>query len=350
MRIAQVAPLFESVPPQGYGGTERVVSVLTEELVRLGHQVTLFASGDSRTRARLCAPCPRSLRLDRSCVDPMAYHALMYERVFQAAGDFDLIHFHTDYQHYALSRRYDTPVLHTHHGRLDMPELIPLFQEFREIPVVSISNAQRGPVPWLNWQATIYHGFPKNTHPYNATPSDYLVFLGRISPEKGLDEAVRIAVQVGMRLKVAAKIDPRDQQYYEQVAKPLMAHPLVEFIGEVGGQDKDRLLGDARALLFPINWPEPFGLVMIEALACGTPVIAYRRGSVPEVIEHGVTGFVVTTADEAAAAVGKLDTISRATCRQAFETRFSTARMADDYVSVYQRLVARARPPFAIAQ
>lgn len=349
MRIAQVAPLFESVPPQGYGGTERVVSVLTEELVRQGHQVTLFASGDSRTHAHLCAPCPRSLRLDPGCVDPLAYHALMYERVFQDAGNFDLIHFHTDYLHFALSRRHATPVLHTHHGRLDMPELVPLFQEFRDIPVVSISNAQRTPVPWLNWQATIYHGFPKNTHPFNAMPSDYLVFLGRISPEKGLDEAVRIATKVGLRLKVAAKIDPRDRHYYEQVAKPLMAHPLIEFIGEVGGRDKDRLLADARALLFPIDWPEPFGLVMIEALACGTPVIAYRRGSVPEIIEHGVTGFVVQTAEEAAAAVINIDTISRATCRRAFETRFSTTRMADDYVSVYQRLAARARRPLAVA-
>lgn len=350
MRIAQVAPLYESVPPQKYGGTERVVSVLTEELVRQGHQVTLFASGDSQTHARLCAPCPRALRTDPACVDPLAYHALMYERVFQEAGNFDLIHFHTDYQHFPLSRRCATPVLHTHHGRLDIPELIPLLQEFREIPSISISNAQRAPAPWINWQATIYHGLARNTHPFTAEPGDYLAFLGRVSPEKGLDEAVAIAERVGMPLKVAAKIDARDAHYYDTVARQVLAHPLVEFIGEVGGADKDRLLGNARAVLFPIRWPEPFGLVMIEALACGTPVIAYRRGSVPEIVEHGVTGFVVDDVAGAVAAVAQLDTISRAACRHAFETRFSTARMTEDYLGVYQRLVARARPSLAVAR
>ena len=350
MRIAQVAPLFESVPPQKYGGTERIVSVLTEELVRQGHQVTLFASGDSRTHARLCAACPRALRTDPECIDPLAYHALMYERVLQEAGNFDLIHFHTDYQHFSLSRRCATPVLHTHHGRLDIPELIPLLQEFRDIPTVSISHAQRTPVPWLNWQATIYHGLPKNTHPFTAHPEDYLAFLGRISPEKGLDEALQIAARVGMRLKVAAKIDPRDAHYFHAVAKDLLTHPLVDFIGEVGGVEKDRLLGNARAVLFPIRWPEPFGLVMIEALACGTPVIAYRRGSVPEIIEHGVTGFVVGDVAGAVAAIARLDTLSRPACRLAFETRFSTARMTEDYLGVYQHLVARTRPTLAVAR
>lgn len=348
MRIAQVAPLFESVPPRGYGGTERVVSYLTEELVRQGHQVTLFASGDSHTQARLCAPCARSLRSEAGGLDANAYHALMFERVFQESANFDIIHFHTDYQHFALSRRHDVPVVHTHHGRLDIPGLMPLFQEFREIPVVSISNHQRTPAPWLNWQATVYHGLPKSLHGFHADGGDYLAFLGRVSPEKGLDKAIEIAQRAGMPIKIAAKIDRHDAVYFEQVIRPLLRRPGVEFIGEVGGAEKDQLLGGARGLLFPIDWPEPFGLVMIEALACGTPVIAYPRGSVPEILEHGVTGFVVDDVEQAVAAVNKLDTLSRRQCRRAFEQRFSTQRMTDDYLAVYQDLIVGRRPALAV--
>lgn len=338
VRIAQVAPLFESVPPQGYGGTERVVSYLTEELVRQGHQVTLFASGDSVTKARLCAPCSRSLRLDRSCVEPNAYHTLMLEQVVQEAASFDIIHFHTDYQHYPLSRRIDTPIVHTHHGRLDIPELAPVFQEFRDIPVVSISNAQRNPVSWLNWQGTVYHGLPKNLYAFNDQPEDYLLFLGRISVEKRVDQAIEIARRAGMPIRIAAKVDPRDAEYFHSVAKPLLKDPIVDFVGEVGGKDKDELLRNARALLFPIDWPEPFGLVMIEALACGTPVIAYRRGSVPEILDHALTGYVVDSIEQAVEAVRQIGAIDRRQCRRVFEQRFSNVRMTHDYLKVYQGL------------
>lgn len=338
MRIAQVAPLFESVPPRGYGGTERVVSYLTEELVRQGHQVTLFASGDSVTKARLFAPCARSLRTEISCFDANAYHVLMCERVFQEVAQFDIIHFHTDYQHFPLSRRHDTPVVHTHHGRLDLPDLFPIYQEFREIPFVSISNDQRRPIPWGNWQATVYHGLPKNLHSLRDGAGNYLAFLGRVSPEKGLEEAIEIARRFGMPLKIAAKIDKNDHAYYERI-KPLLALSFVEFLGEVGGAEKDAFLGNAYAMLFPINWPEPFGLVMIEAMACGTPTVAFRRGSVPEVLDHGITGFIVDDIPQALDALGRVDTLNRRQIRKVFETRFSTQRMADDYLSVYHRLI-----------
>lgn len=343
MRIAQVAPLFESVPPKGYGGTERVVHSLTEELMRQGHEVTLFASGDSQTNARLCAPCARSLRTDGICFDPTAYHVLMLEQVWQQARHFDLIHFHCDWVPFLLARRLDVPSVHTMHGRLDMPELAGLFQEFRELPVVSISDAQRAPVPWLNWQATVYHGLPAQPYTFREHPEDYLVFLGRISPEKGVDTAIEIARRAGMSLKIAAKVDARDRRYYDEVVRPLLKTPGVEYIGEVGAREKDVLLGGARALLFPIDWPEPFGLVMIEALACGTPVIGYRRGSVPEIIEHGKTGFIVDDVSDAVAAVERLDALSRATCRQAYDERFSPARMSHNYLAVYQGLVAGTR-------
>lgn len=348
MKIAQVAPLFESVPPQGYGGTERVVSCLTEELVRQGHQVTLFASGDSVTKARLCAPCPRSLRRDASCVEPNAYHTLMLERVYQEASAFDLVHFHTDSLHLPLSRRLRAPVVYTLHGRLDLPELAPLFQEFREIPYVSISNAQREPLPWVNWQATVYHGLARSTYTFRERPGDYLAFVGRISPEKQVDHAIEIARRAGLPLRIAAKVDPRDAAYYDCVAKLWLHDPMVEFLGEIGGREKDALLGNARALLFPIDWPEPFGLVMIEALACGTPVVAYRRGSVPEVLEHGRTGFIVDGIDEAVAAVARIGEIDRRQCRSAFEQRFSARRMVNDYLSVYQSLVFGDRQPVAV--
>ncbi len=343
MRIAQVAPLLESVPPKGYGGTERVVHSLTEELIHQGHEVTLFASGDSQTNARLCAPCPRSLRTDSSCFDPLAYQVLMLEQVWQEARHFDLIHFHCDWVPFLLTRRLSVPSVHTLHGRLDPPELASLFQEFRDMPVVSISNAQRAPVPWLNWQATVYHGLPAQSYTYQERPGQYLAFLGRISPEKGVDTAIEIARRAGMPLKIAAKVDQRDRRYYDEVVKPLLKTPGVEYIGEVGPRDKDVLLGGARALLFSIDWPEPFGLVMIEALACGTPVIGYRRGSVPEIIEHGKTGFIVDGVAEAVTAIARVERLSRADCRRAYEQRFSPARMTDDYLAVYQGLVAGTR-------
>ncbi|HEX7182183.1 MAG TPA: glycosyltransferase family 4 protein [Thermoanaerobaculia bacterium] len=343
MRIAQVAPLYESVPPQLYGGTERVVSYLTEELVRQGHEVTLFASGDSETRARLVASCPRSLRLSSDCVDQFVHHVVMLEEVFRRAESFDIIHFHIDYFHFPLSRRHPS-VRHvtTLHGRLDIPDLVPLYLEFPEMPVVSISDNQRKPLPWLNWVATVHHGLPPDLQTWKDEPGDHLLFLGRISEEKRPDLAIEIARRAGMPLKIAAKVDDADQAYFEEVIQPLLAQPGVEFLGEVGEQEKGGLLGGARALLFPIDWPEPFGMVMIEALACGTPVIAFRRGSVPEVMEPGRTGFICESADEAVAAVGRLPEISRRECRRVFEERFTAGRMARDYVKIYERLLREA--------
>jgi glycosyltransferase involved in cell wall biosynthesis len=340
MRIAQVSPLYESVPPQGYGGTERVVSYLTEELVRLGHEVTLFASGDSRTAACLVPGSPRSLRLNH-CIDPIAPHILMSEKVYQQADRYDLIHFHIDYLHYPLSRQHDRPQVTTLHGRLDIPELAPLYREFRDMPVISISNAQRQPLPLASWQGTVYHGLPLDLHTFRPEAGRYLAFLGRISPEKRLDRAIAIARQIGMPLRVAAKIDKADREYFAEKIAPLMKDPLVEYVGEVGGRDKDEFLGNACAVLFPIDWPEPFGLVMIEALACGTPVIAWRCGSVPEVIDHGITGYIVESLDEAVAAVAKVASLDRGRIRQVFERRFSVERMARDYLAIYRRLAAR---------
>jgi glycosyltransferase involved in cell wall biosynthesis len=341
--IAQVAPLYESVPPHLYGGTERVVSWLTEELVRLGHDVTLFASGDSVTRAKLVAPCPRALRLDASCVDQLAVHLVMLEQVFRDPGQFDVIHFHCDYLHFPFSRRQRCTHVTTLHGRLDIPELQPLYREYRRVPVISISDAQRQPLPRLNWQGTVHHGMPRDLHPFSEGPGEYLAFLGRVSPEKGLDRAIAVAQRVGMPLKIAAKVDRTDRDYFEERIKPLLrkAAPLAEFVGEVGGPAKDEFLGRAAALLFPIDWPEPFGLVMIEAMACGTPVIAFRRGSVPEVMEDAVTGFVVDSVEEAVAAVGRLGELSRRRCREAFEQRYDVGRMARDYVAIYRRLARR---------
>jgi glycosyltransferase involved in cell wall biosynthesis len=321
------------------------VSWLTEELVRQGHDVTLFASGDSVTTARLVAPCERALRLDPGRVDHLAMHLLLLEEVFRDPGRFDVVHFHCDYLHLPFSRRQRCTHVTTLHGRLDIPELPLLYREYRGVPVVSISHAQRRPLPWLNWQATVYHGLPPGLHPFYEKPGDYLAFLGRISPEKGVARAIEIARRVGMPLRAAAKVDRADRDYYELVIKPLLKEsaPLVEFVGEVGGRDKDELLGRAAAVLFPIDWPEPFGLVMIEALACGTPVIAFRRGSVPEVMDDGVTGFVVDDVDGAVRAVGRLGELSRRRCRAAFERRFGAARMARDYAAVYRRLARRAR-------
>jgi glycosyltransferase involved in cell wall biosynthesis len=339
MRIAQVAPLFESVPPARYGGTERVVAWLTEELVRQGHEVTLFASGDSRTSARLVPACPRALWQDPACRDTLPHHVRLVELVAREASHFDVIHFHLDYVHFPVVGRLPCPTVTTLHGRLHLPDQEAFFDAFAEVPLVSISDDQRRPIPWANWQATVYHGMPRGLHTFRERPSDYLAFLGRVSPEKGLDRAVEIARRAGLPLKVAAKIYPEERAYYEQVIEPLFrSSPWVEFVGEVGGKDKDDFLGQARALLFPIDWAEPFGLVMIEAMACGTPVVAFRRGSVPEVMVDGVTGFVVDDVESATDAVGRVGGLSRAACRRVFEQRYDAGRMARDYVEVYRRL------------
>ena len=339
MRIAQVAPLYESVPPRYYGGTERVVSWLTEKLVSLGHEVTLFASGDSVTNAHLIPACKKALRLDPDCIDPLAHHVLMIEEVFSHAEDFDLIHFHIDYLHFSRSRRERVPCLTTLHGRLDIPDLVPLYKEYREVPVVSISDSQREPLPWVNWVGTVQHGMPANMLSLNPGKGEYLAFLGRVSPEKGIDHAIEIAIRSGMKLKIAAKIDRADREYYDAKIKPLLTHPLIEFIGEIGGSEKQEFLGNAAALLFPIKWPEPFGLVMIEAMACGTPVIAYPFGSVPEIIPDGVSGFLVQNIEEAVRAVKRIDEIDRAECRSQFELNFTDDRMTANYLKIYQKLV-----------
>lgn len=343
MRIAQVSPLFESVPPQLYGGTERVVSYLTEELVREGHDVTLYASGDSVTSARLVAMTTRALRLDRSVRDPLAHQVLMVDRVARDADRYDVIHFHIDYLHLPTLRHVSTPTVTTLHGRLDVPDLVPLFRAFPGAPMISISDDQRRPLPWLNWQATIHHGLPHDAIAPNLAPGSYLAFLGRISPEKGIERAIEIARLAEMPLKVAAKIDPADERYFRRRIVPLLEEGHVEFIGELGENDKLAFLGRAAALLFPIDWPEPFGLVMIEAMACATPVVAYRRGSVAEVIEDGISGFVVDDIDPAVEAVRRAVQLRRAGVRSAFERRFTAERMARDYVRTYERLVARSR-------
>jgi glycosyltransferase involved in cell wall biosynthesis len=341
MRIAQVAPLFESVPPKYYGGTERIVSYLTEELVRQGHDVTLFASGDSITKAHLVAGCRRSLRLDKHCMDQMAHHVLMLEQVARRAADFDCLHYHLDYLHYPLSRRGQRPQLTTLHGRLDIPDLQPVYAEFKDMPVVSISNSQREPLPGANWLATVYHGLPEDLYEYNAAPGEYLAFIGRISPEKRVDRAIEIAKEVQMPLRIAAKVDDVDLRYFDDYVKPLLQHPLVEYVGEIGDGEKQEFLGCAIGLLFPIDWEEPFGLVMIEALACGTPVVAYRRGSVPEVIADGETGFIVEDIAGAVDAVRRLPGLDRRRCREAFERNFTAARMASDYVRLYETLASK---------
>ncbi len=348
MRIAQVAPLYESVPPKLYGGTELVVSYLTEELVGQGHDVTLFASGDSTTQAKLIPICPESLRLDTKCIDQLAHHVLMLEYVFSERHNFDIVHFHIDYLHFPLSRRDQLVNITTLHGRLDIPDLGPLYQVFRDMPVVSISDSQRDPLPWANWQGTVHHGLPEDQLSMREGKGEYLAFLGRISPEKGLEEAIRIAKLVGMPLRIAAKIDRADQEYFETHIKSLLNHPLIQFVGEIGYPEKNEFLGDAAALLFPINWPEPFGLVMIEAMACGTPVIAFPRGSVPEIIDPGITGFLVNDVEEAATAVKSISAINRTACRQQFERRFTARRMSEDYLALYQRLVSGQSEPIAV--
>jgi glycosyltransferase involved in cell wall biosynthesis len=349
VRIAQISPLHESVPPKLYGGTERVVHFLTEALIDLGHDVTLFASGDSETRAELVACAPAALRLDETCKDPLAQHVNMFERVFARAGDFDVLHFHTDYLHFALARRQPVAHVTTMHGRMDIPDYVPLFGTFAETPLISISDAQREPLPDANWVGTVYHGLPADLYQPHLGAGKYLAVVGRVSPEKRMDRAVAIARRVGMPLKVAAKIDGKDRDYYESEIKPLFADPLVEFVGEIGEDEKNEFLGNAAAFLFPVDWPEPFGLVMIEAMACGTPVIAFPHGSVPEVIDDGITGFLARDVNSAVKAIDRLPGIDRRQCYETFLKRFSAKRMAEDYSEIYSRIVGEEPESLAFA-
>ena len=340
MKIAQIAPLAESIPPILYGGTERIVSFLTEELVSQKHDVTLFASADSRTKACLVPACESALRLsNRPIVDPIAHYVRLLELVFQQAHEFDILHFHIDYLHFPLTRRQLIPGVTTLHGKLMIPDLVPLYREYSDMPVVSISDSQRQPLPWISWSGTVYHGLPEDLYHFQSRPGQYLAFLGRICPEKGPDRAIEIAERTGVQLKIAAKVDEADKAYFEEEIKPLLKRSSsVEFIGEINEHEKDDFLGNALALLFPINWPEPFGLVLIEAMACGTPIIAFRNGSVPEIVEHGSTGFVVDTLEEAIMAVRKIDSIDRRSCRAVFEERFTARRMAQDYLVIYEKI------------
>lgn len=338
MKIAQVSPLFESVPPKTYGGTERVVHYLTEELVRQGHQVTLYASGDSRTSADLRPIVPEALRLARDCMITPAWHMLQLNAVAGDAADYDIVHFHTDFHHFPLWRFMATPQVTTLHGRLDLPDLVRVYDEFQDMQVVSISNAQRLPLPRASWAGTVYNGIPVDCYDFREQPGEYLVFLGRISPEKGIEDAIDIALATGMPLKIAAKVDPADRTYFQERIRGRLEHPLLEYVGEVDEQAKNDLLGGARAVLMPIAWPEPFGLVMVEAMACGTPVIAYDRGAVPEVMRDGVCGYMVEGIDGAVKAVRMIDGIDRAACRRHVEDHFSARRMAAGYLKVYTAL------------
>lgn len=341
MRIAQIAPLYESVPPARYGGTERVVSYLTEELVRLGHEVTLFASGDSRTSANLIPGCPRALWEDPECRDGLPHHVRLMEVVFADVTRFDVLHFHTDVIHFPLLRRQPCPSVTTLHGFLNETDLGPFFSTYPEVPLVSISASQRRPIDHANWIATIHHGLPRELHTCREQPGRYLAFLGRISPEKRLDLAIEIARRSGIPLKIAAKIYPEERGYYSEVILPLLeaSKGFAEFVGEIGESEKDEFLGGALALLFPIDWEEPFGLVMIEAMACGTPVVAWRRGSVPEVVDDGITGFVVDDLEAAERAVERIKEIDRRICRRTFEARFDAEGMAQRYVGAYRQAI-----------
>ena len=341
MKIAQIAPLAESCPPKLYGGTERIVSYLTEELVDQGHDVTLFASGDLITRAELVAGADIGLRLNPQIVDPIPHHVMMLEQVRQRAHEFDVIHFHIHILQFPIIHQFAGKTVTTLHGRLDLPELIPFYSTFPNVPVSSISYNQREPLPKnVNWAGNVYHGLPRDLLSFSPQPQGgYLAFLGRISPEKRPDRAIEIAARAGVPLKIAAKVDKHDQAYWDEKIEPMIrAHPNVEYIGEIAEHQKARFLGEALALLFPIDWPEPFGLVMIESLACGTPVIAFRSGSVPEVIDNGVSGFVVDSVEEAAKAVSALSKIDRAAVRKAFENRFTVERMSRDYLKMYAGL------------
>ncbi|MCU1338146.1 MAG: hypothetical protein JWO19_3727 [Bryobacterales bacterium] len=345
MKIAQVAPLIESVPPALYGGTERVVSYLTEELVKQGHEVTLFASGDSVTSAELAACSPKALRLSPECGEPLGWHLIQMETVIQRASKFDVIHFHNDYLHFPMSKRMRTPHITTLHGRLDLPELPFVHKMFPGVPLISISNAHRLPLPDVNWRATIYHGLPEAYLQAEDEPPEYLMFLGRISPEKRVDRAIEIALAAELPLIIAAKVDTVDQQYFDQQIAPMLDHPLIKVVGEVGETEKRELFKKAYALLFPIDWPEPFGLVMVEAMACGVPVIAFPCGSVPEIVEHGKTGYIVDNIADAVAGIRAISRIKRNECRDVFRLRFTASRMAADYVREYKRLIHAANRP-----
>jgi glycosyltransferase involved in cell wall biosynthesis len=348
MRIAQIAPLTESVPPRTYGGTERVVSYLTEELMAMGHDVTLFASGDSITSAKLEAVWPCALRFDATLRDTIAPHMLLMEKVYQRAHEFDVLHCHLDYWPFSLLSRQPTPYLTTLHGRLDLPELMRIYDCFADVPLVSISDAQRHPLPRSNFIGTVYHGMPPDLLTPRVMPRAYLAFLGRICPEKSPDRAIRIARAAGMKLKIAAKVDRVDREYFETTIRPLIDGDQIEMIGEIGDAEKPDFLSGAKALLLPIDWPEPFGLVMIEAMACGTPTIAFPAGSVPEVIDHGVTGFIVRDERAAVAAVSGLDRLSSSAIRDRFEKRFTARRMAEDYVALYRRMAVKSRPALRV--
>lgn len=347
MKIAQLSPLWESVPPQLYGGTERIVSYLTEELVRQGHEVTLFASGDSKTAAELKACCSQALRLhETGLVNRDAPMILMQELALGAtSGQYDVIHSHLDFLSFPMSRRAHAPVVTTLHGRLDLPELQPIFNEYSELPVISISNAQRKPLPQANWAGTVYHGIPRDLYTMHERPGSYLAFLGRISPEKCPDHAIEVAKRVGIPLRIAAKVDPADQAYFKKNIEHLLDHPLIEYVGEINDAEKNDFLGEAAALLCPYDWPEPFGLVLIEALACGTPVLAYRQGSIPEIIDHGVTGYICGSIGEMTQAVSGLSLIDRSRCRAIFEERFTVERMVKDYLAIYEHVAAATHRP-----
>jgi glycosyltransferase involved in cell wall biosynthesis len=339
MKIAQISPLYECVPPKLYGGTERIVGYLTDELVDLGHDVTLFASGESQTKSKLVAVTETGLRLQNPPVrDPIMHHVRLLEMVFDQASKYDILHFHLDYLHLPFAKRSSGISVTTMHGRLDLPDLASLYLRYLEMPFVSISDAQRAPLSWLNWCATVHHGIPEDQYSFHENPGSYLAFLGRIAPEKRPDRAMEIAKASGIPLKIAAKVDRADEEYFASKIKPLLKNPLIEFVGEIGDSEKDEFLGNALALLFPIDWPEPFGLVMIESLATGTPVIAYPHGSVAEIIENGMTGFLVRSISEAVRAVAKVQSLERSGCRESFERRFTARRMARDYVALYQRL------------
>lgn len=339
MKIAQIAPLYESVPPKMYGGTERVVHYLTEELVIQGHEVTLFASGDSITSAKLISTVENGLRLKKDCTDSLAHHIVEMQEVFDRANDFDILHFHIDYIHFPFSEKLHVPGVTTLHGRLDIPDLQPLYNKFRNQKVISISDNQKKPLPQANWMGTVYHGLPEALLSQGDGNGGYLAFVGRISPEKGVDKAIEIAIESDIPLKIAAKIDNADKEYYERDIKHLLKHPLIEFYGEINEEEKKDFLGKARALLFPINWEEPFGMVMIESMACGTPVIAFGCGSVPEVIDDNESGFIVHNVKEAVQAVKKIDQMNRDKVREIFEKRFTASRMAKDYLQIYTSIL-----------
>lgn len=351
MRIAQIAPLFERVPPKFYGGTERIVSYLTEELVRRGHEVTLFASGDSQTSAKLVGCCETALRLNPLVIDAVPYHIVMLEEVRRRLDQFDILHFHIDFLHAPLVHDFSQRTLTTLHGRLDLPDISPFYGVFTQLPLVSISSDQSRYLPDVNWVGTVPHGIPADLLPFQPNPTGrYLAFLGRISPEKRPDRAIEIAARTGLPLKIAAKVDRADQTYWDEEIRPMIqAHSNVEFVGEINEHDKARFLGEAAALLFPVDWPEPFGLVMIEAMACGTPIVAFDCGSVPEVLEDGVSGFIVDTVEQGALAVRRIANLDRAKVRSEFERRFTAERMAGCYLEIYDKLL-NARSPLEVGE